>query len=74
MSFENESLIFLIYDNRENYQQKKLILLFAEVLDWKTTAGVFDHRSHLQVARASSWKQFNLVEILFKIRKMLKWS
>ena len=57
----------------KNYQEKKLIFLFAEALDWKT-AGVFEHRSHLQVARLSSWKQFNLVEKLFKIRKMLKWS
>ena len=57
----------------KNYQEKKKIFLFAEVLDWKT-AGVFEYRSHLQVARLSSWKQFNLVEKLFKIRKMLKWS
>ena len=54
----------------KNYQEKKLIFLFAEVLDWKT-AGVFEHRSHLQVARLSSWKQFNLVEKLFKSEKCL---
>ena len=70
---ERIACIFNLWQQKKTIKKKKLIFLFAEVLDWKT-AGVFEHRSHLQVARLSSWKQFNLVEKLFKIRKMFKWS